>query len=250
MVRPASPVPGANSKVDFMLGPDLPLQMWRASQVRITPRLAVLSRRKIAFEARWPGCFFRGRLNRLHRRGINLWTRSEIVSIQDRIDQPDFAELAARVYRLCLALIGDEPNARDATQESLMRAWRDRRRRRPDVSWWTWAAGFALRVCRESRRRRTGPRCLWQNSAAVLVTNKVEGADRDRLQAVHEAIVGLPDRQREVVVLRFLLGQSTEACAQMLDCPIGTVKSNLYNAVRNLRARVFEIEDTSDLRRM
>ncbi len=84
----------------------------------------------------------------------------------------------------------------------------------------------------------------------MLVANEVEEAERDRLQAVHEAIVGLPDRQREVVVLRFLLGQSTEECAQMLDCPMGTVKSNLYNAVRNLRVSVFGMEDTSDLRRM
>jgi len=172
------------------------------------------------------------------------------VSIPKPTDQPDFAELATRVYRLCLALLGDEPLARDAAQESLMRAWRDRQRRRSDVSWWTWVAGFALRVCREARRRHAPAQWRPQLQVATFARGTVEDVDRDRLNAVHTAIAKLPDRQREVVVLRLLMGQSTEACAEMIECPAGTVKSNLHKAVRSLRAKVFESERRSDVRRM
>ncbi len=68
--------------------------------------------------------------------------------------QPDFADLSARVYRLCLALLGDETDACDAAQESLSRAWSVRGRKRDGVSWWTWTGGFAVRVCREMQRGR------------------------------------------------------------------------------------------------
>ncbi len=68
--------------------------------------------------------------------------------------RPDFADLSARVYRLCLALLGDGTDASDAAQESLSRAWSGRGRKREGVSWWTWAGGFAVRVCREMRRGR------------------------------------------------------------------------------------------------
>jgi RNA polymerase sigma-70 factor (ECF subfamily) len=172
------------------------------------------------------------------------------VRTTDPNDQPDFAALATRVYRLCLALSGDESSAGDIAQESLMRAWRDRRRRRPGVSWWTWAAGFALRVSRETRtkqRRSPGRVEPFIDAEAARAVNE---DDRHRLRRVHDAIATLPARQREVVVLRFILRQSTEACAEVLDCPIGTVKSNLHKAVRNLRANVFEVELADDVRRV
>ena len=52
--------------------------------------------------------------------------------------------------------------------------------------------------------------------------------------ALHEAIQALPDRQREVTVLRFLVGLSTRGVAETLGCPMGTVKSNLHKAIVNL----------------
>ena len=156
--------------------------------------------------------------------------------------------LTARVYRLCLALVGDEANARDAAQESLTRAWRRRAQRRPEVSWWTWSAGFAVRVCRESRRRsRAAPSVLGDVPDIVLAADEPSGADRDRLASVHRAITHLPERQREVVVLRLLLGQSTETSARMLGCPAGTVKSNLHKALRNLRMFVERSDVADDL---
>lgn len=153
-------------------------------------------------------------------------------------DEPDFAALSGRIYRLCLALLRREDAAADAAQESLTRAWLRRGKKRKGVDWWTWTAGFAVRVCRE-----------------VIRTGRLEGRDHppDRKMPgntcddaassfqsdpdLQAAIHALPNRQREVTVLRFLVGQSIREVAATLDCPEGTVKSNLFKAMRTLRGR-------------
>ncbi len=159
--------------------------------------------------------------------------------------QPDFADLSARVYRLCLALLGDGTDAGDAAQESLSRAWSGRGRKRDGVSWWTWTGGFAVRVCREMRRgRAVRAKVRSLDGIAYPPQGKRQEArgkrDREEGRGLHEAIMALPDRQREVTVLRLLVGLSTERAARMLGCPEGTIKSNLHKALSNLRAKMDE----------
>ena len=153
-------------------------------------------------------------------------------------DEPDFAALSGRIYRLCLALLRREDAAADAAQEALTRAWLRRGKKRTGVDWWTWSAGFAVRVCREVIRARRFegrddlddrkmPSEAFDDAASGL------RSDPDLQAAIH----ALPNRQREVTVLRFLVGQSIREVAATLDCPEGTVKSNLFKAVRTLRGR-------------
>lgn len=195
--------------------------------------------------------FSRSRVNRWPANGIIKQARSETVATRDDPGQPDFAELTARVYRLCRALLGDETQARDAAQEALARAWSRRARRRSEVSWWTWAAGFAVRVCREATRRPT-PVLPMGNRATndLRAAAREVDADPDRLAAVQRAVTQLPDRQREVLVLRLLIGQSTQEAARTLNVPAGTIKSNLHKAIQNLRSTIAQAETTDEVRRM
>ncbi len=151
--------------------------------------------------------------------------------------QPDFADLTARVYRLCLALLGSETESADATQEAMARAWSRRASKRSGVSWWVWMCGFAVRVCRETRRRssrRSVVSIEGEEGSASL--RNYDHADDERLAALQRAVMRLPDRQREVVVLRFMVGQSTREAADSLACPEGTIKSNLHKALSALHA--------------
>ena len=67
--------------------------------------------------------------------------------------------------------------------------------------------------------------------------------------ALHEAIQALPTRQREVTVLRFLVGLSTRGVAETLGCPMGTVKSNLHKAIVNLHATLRSRDVIDEMRR-
>lgn len=53
--------------------------------------------------------------------------------------------------------------------------------------------------------------------------------------AIDAALAGLPPAQREVLQLRFVDGYSLAEVAQALDVPVGTVKSRLHNAIRQLK---------------
>lgn len=157
---------------------------------------------------------------------------------RENIDDPDFAALSGRIYRLCLALSRREDTAADAAQEALTRAWLRRGKKREGVDWWTWAAGFAVRVCREGIRARRFEGHNHPDDRRVPVDEVGDaassfGSDPDLQAAIH----ALPNRQREVTVLRFLVGQSIREVAATLDCPEGTVKSNLFKAMRTLRGR-------------
>jgi RNA polymerase sigma-70 factor (ECF subfamily) len=59
-------------------------------------------------------------------------------------------------------------------------------------------------------------------------------------QQVRQAISELHFNQRVVIVLHYLSGLSLEEIAEILDCPVGTVKSRLYYARENLRRRLGE----------
>jgi RNA polymerase sigma-70 factor (ECF subfamily) len=154
-------------------------------------------------------------------------------SDKDR-SKTDFEDLHRRVYRLCLALLGAEADAHDAAQEAIARAWLRRRRRRPGVSWWTWAGGFAVRVCREAARQRRGTSI---DAAATLPIQAAASAeDADRLSDLYRQIKRLPERQCEVLTLRYLLERPIAEIAEILECPVGTVKSNLHKALVNMQS--------------
>lgn len=136
----------------------------------------------------------------------------------------DFArEHTAALYRVAYLLSGDEHRAHDLTQIALERTFRSWSRidRNPFA--------FARRVIATSRIdswRRTRREVL-HDSASGFELRPVpdaghEVAERDRLV---RALRTLPETQRRVVVLRYLLDRSEQQTADELDLPLGTVKS-------------------------
>ncbi len=149
---------------------------------------------------------------------------------------PDFRELSTRTFRLCVAMLRHESDAAEAAQEALMRSWAARKRKRPDTSWWTWVGGFAVRVCREVRRRRPFSDVQPDAEASTTECEPEPLVGYSELaRRIYDVVAELPDRQREVVTLRWIVGFSTEQAAAVLGCPEGTIKSNLHKAVARLR---------------
>jgi RNA polymerase sigma factor (sigma-70 family) len=171
---------------------------------------------------------------------MNRRTQDRRNTLTDQPDtgEPDFAVLSDRVYRLCLALLRHGDSADDAAQEALTRAWDFRRKKRSSVSWWTWSAGFAVRVCREFRRRRRWHVDLTDSAAVSVTTQNPSPSLAPDDAAVLAVIHSLPRRQREITVLRFLSGQSVKEVATTLGCSEGTVKSGLHKAIGNLRRKL------------
>lgn len=149
-------------------------------------------------------------------------------------------------YRMSLSLLGDADLARDATQETAVRFVRRLRSFRGDSQLRTWSLGICLNVVRELRRSRRGQSLLddetrlpsrWDPHS--LPDAAAERAEES--ESLRSVLAGLPQRQREAVVLRFFEDLSVEQTARAMRCAQGTVKATVHQALRALRRRLRQL---------
>ena len=171
-------------------------------------------------------------------RGRALSTRSEIEApgriwfraVGDR-------ELE-RAFRLAGFLLGDSREAEDATQDALARAWTQRDQLRSLEHAQAWFDRILVNTCRyRLRRRRSGVRWV-PVEAGDGASPHDPFAQMIARDAVLRGLDVLDADHRIVVVLRFWADLPLEAIAVRLDIPVGTVKSRLHYALRDLRVAV------------
>jgi len=152
-------------------------------------------------------------------------------------------ELQDPWYRLCLSLLGgDGERASDATQETALRVLRQIAEFRGESQLRTWTFGIAVNVCRELRRQK--PLGGLEADQIVHSSDLPQDAAAQRSEesaALQQALTGLPQRQREAIVLRFFEELSVEQTAQAMQCAAGTVKATVHQALRSLREKLSEL---------
>jgi RNA polymerase sigma-70 factor (ECF subfamily) len=156
-----------------------------------------------------------------------------------------------RAYYSALGLVGSHEDALDLSQEAFVRAFRARKRLDPDLPFYGWLYQILRRLCfnfsrdRASQRRKLDSASTWlveQAAARLAETNPQRAAERsERRLKVQAAIEFLPDREREVLVLREFEGLRYREIAALLSIPIGTVMSRLYASRRKLAEAIEEL---------
>jgi len=152
-----------------------------------------------------------------------------------------FAELTRRqidaAFRLAWAILQDDVDADDATQDAFALAWRNRRSLRDPERFDAWFGRILVNVCREQLRRRGRQkvRPLAEFDDAAIPDSSGHLSSRD---AIEVAIRHLDADHRIVVVLRYWADLPLEGIADRLDLPLGTVKSRLHYALRSMRPRL------------
>ena len=148
------------------------------------------------------------------------------------------------VYRLSFAIVGDEADARDSTQETFVSAWRRIRDVRDPDRFDAWLQRIAVNAARMTIRARDRRRVreIPSGDVAALAAfmdrgMAAERSDADRLGA---ALDILPLDQRTILILHHLEGRGVAELAEILGIPIGTVKSRLHTARRALEAGLRE----------
>lgn len=147
------------------------------------------------------------------------------------------AEYPRLVGSLALAA-GSRPAAEDAVQEALARAWERSERGEHIESLGAWVTTVAMNLIRSRWRRAMAERRARDRAPgpAPILAPDEEAMD------LHRALGALPRRQREVTVLRYLLGHDVESVARVLGVSPGTVKTSLHRARRALAEALGEKE--------
>ena len=160
-------------------------------------------------------------------------------------DRQALAQVYARYAGSLLAylahLTGDTFAAEDLVQELFLVVWRDAARYRGSASVRAWLYGIAhnlgLMALRRDRRHAAESLDGWPAPEPGPAELAALAVDRRRLSA---ALAALPAAQRAVVELTFAHGLARAETAQVLGCPVGTVKSRLHLALRALAGALAE----------
>ena len=179
-------------------------------------------------------------------------TDEELVARSMGGDLDSFNQLVLRwerpIYALAYRVIGREEDARDVCQETFLRAFRALGGFRGQAKFSSWLYRITLNLCRDwIRRERRQPLAQApegvdlielcgetepSESVEELVARKEIGA------AVARAMALLPEEQRTAIVLKEYHGLTFQEIADMLDCPLSTVKTRLYQGLTVLRRQL------------
>ena len=147
----------------------------------------------------------------------------------------------ARIHRAALVLCGNPWDADDLAQETFLILARQQASFQGRSSVYTWLYGILLNLDRRQRRRyglgRRKLRVLWENHSEEIAAPGADAAAEvaEWKRSLWARVALLPDGQRQALVLRFSAGLRYEEVAEVLECPLGTVKSRIFHGLAALR---------------
>lgn len=156
-------------------------------------------------------------------------------------DGAALAELMARYspgLRMFLRKMTRQPAAADdLLQETWFDAYRKVSRLRDPDAFATWVYRIARDKAYRHLRRRPEPAGIGDEASGLIADDEPEFTP-DEADAVRAALDELPEGQREVLVLRFVERMTYGQIAQVVDRPVGTVRSRIHYAKLALRAKL------------
>jgi RNA polymerase sigma-70 factor (ECF subfamily) len=184
------------------------------------------------------------------------WTDEELVARSISGDSDSFNELIRRwerpIYALAYRTLGREEDARDVCQETFLRAFRALPGFRGQAKFSSWLYRIALNLCRDWVRRERRRAVVQppedvdarELAAAREPSEPIEDlvARRDQTRAVERAMARLSQEQRVTIVLKEYHGLTFQEIADLVGCPLSTVKTRLYQGLTVLRRELAKDE--------
>ncbi len=158
-----------------------------------------------------------------------------------------------KIVSLVSRYVRDQDEVLDVTQEAFIKAYRSMAGFRGDSQFYTWLYRIAINTAKNhlvSRSRRPPGRDVdiddgefhdnsgvlqeIENPENALATRQLEGV-------VNGAIEALPEELKFAVVLREFEGMSYEEIAEVMECPVGTVRSRIFRARESIEKKIANI---------
>lgn len=154
-----------------------------------------------------------------------------------------FEQYKNLVYRTAYLMLGDASEAEDALQEVFVRVYKslpgfDARK----GAFTTWLHRVTINYCLSHQRKRQ-PTYLPVEEVLLSLLDESPTASLAERQVIREAVGDLSEKQRAVVILRYFWDLSYAEIADVLDIPLGTVRSRLDLALKTLRGMLTDREE-------
>lgn len=167
-----------------------------------------------------------------------------------------------KIVRLISRLVRDPAEVEDVAQEAFIKAYRAIPQFRGESAFYTWLYRIAVNSAKnylasQGRRAPTSTDAdaeeaeTFGEADALRDINTPESVlmSKQIARTVNAAMAGLPEELRTAISLREIEGLSYEEIAEMMDCPIGTVRSRIFRAREAIAAKLRPLLETQGGRR-
>jgi RNA polymerase sigma-70 factor (ECF subfamily) len=168
-----------------------------------------------------------------------------------------------RIERLIARMVRDVDLVQDIAQESFIRAYRALPQFRGDSAFYTWLYRIAVNTAKKALVDLKRDPLVVESALSSLSddedeTSRVEReltdgatpeavlASKEIAETVNAAIAALSEDLRQAITLREIEGLSYEEIAEMMNCPIGTVRSRIFRAREAIAQRLRPLLDTRE----
>ena len=143
------------------------------------------------------------------------------------------------LFAFAQRLLQQRGAAEDAFQETFLRVFRKRASYRPESTFRPWLYTICLNACRDSLRSRSRRAETELDKTAMTLADPQPGPDSLSAQAalarrIGQAMEALPEKQRDVFLLSYYQQLQYPEIAEILEIPVGTVKSRMFHASKFL----------------
>ena len=153
-----------------------------------------------------------------------------------------------RLYNFVFRFVGERETAEDIVQETFLRAFRKRKEYRAIANFSTWLFTIAGNLAKSELRRRKRWRLFSlhkddENNTGMDLPDESFRPDTVTESSIadvqiQQAILSLPEKYRQVVLLRDVEGLSYQEISEISKCPVGTVKSRVNRARLKLQQKL------------
>jgi len=186
---------------------------------------------------------------------LNLAEEGNLVRKAQEGDTGAFAELVREhqqfAYHVALRALNNTQDAEDIVQEAFVKVWESLTSFRHDSRFRTWLYRIVMNLCyNQLPRLRKDINALDQDSIHLELSDTSLDMDpvlclegKETLTFIQQQIKYLPDQYRIMLLLRYQQGCSYAEISEILDVPLGTVKTGIFRARERLKNAVYQYQE-------
>lgn len=154
-------------------------------------------------------------------------------NMKDELFFQRIESLRGKMYRIAYPYFNSESMAVDAVDEAIYKGYLKKRQLREENFFETWMVRILLNICNSKYKK-------YKRMVGIEeISEMASPEDLDNL-SLKDAIQKLPEKYREVVVLKYFCGYGVAEMAALLDTPQGTVATRLKKSLALLRLELTE----------